>query len=217
MSTEQVTTTGDTAQPGPVVWAAPRTQPPSGPAPKGPRSRWSVGKMVAAGAVAVVVAIGAGVGVSHLSSSSASTTQGPGGAGGQGGPGGQGGGFGGQGGAGSIHSDAVVSDGNGGYTTRRTQTGTVTAISGTSIAVKSVDGFTSTYVVNSSTTVDGSTGSVTTIASGATVTVIGTVSGDTATATSVLSGTAAANGAGGGGGPGGTGGGQAPGQGTTTN
>jgi hypothetical protein len=49
----------------------------------------------------------------------------------------------------SVHGEFVVPDGGGGYTTVTTQTGTVTAISPTSISVRSVDGFSQTYVIPS--------------------------------------------------------------------
>ena len=42
-------------------------------------------------------------------------------------------------------------DANGGYTTMLTQTGTVTAVSAASITVRSVDGYTQTYVIPPST------------------------------------------------------------------
>jgi hypothetical protein len=210
MSTEQITTPGEAHQPDPVLWAAPRTEPQVGQTPTpGPRRRWSVPKIVAAAVAAVVIAVGGGVAVSNISTGT-STTQGPGGAGagpGQGAPG-----AGGFGGAGAIHSDAVISDGNGGYTTRRTQTGTVTAVSGSSITVKSADDFSSTYAITSSTTVDSGSSAVSDIQTGDTVSVVGTVSGNSATATALLTGSAATNqGPGGGQGPGGLG------QGTTTN
>jgi hypothetical protein len=43
--------------------------------------------------------------------------------------------------ANSLHGEYVVSDGNGGYTTELTQTGTVTAISSTALTAKSDDGY----------------------------------------------------------------------------
>jgi hypothetical protein len=49
----------------------------------------------------------------------------------------------------SLHGEFVVADGSGGYTTELTQTGTVTAISPTSITVRSEDGFTQAYVIPS--------------------------------------------------------------------
>ena len=47
----------------------------------------------------------------------------------------------------SLHGEFVVPDGAGGYTTVLTQTGTVTAISPTSITVRSEDGYSQTYVI----------------------------------------------------------------------
>lgn len=52
-------------------------------------------------------------------------------------------------GATSLHGEFVVPDGAGGYTTELTQTGTVTAISPTSITVRSEDGYSQTYVIPS--------------------------------------------------------------------
>ena len=49
----------------------------------------------------------------------------------------------------SLHGEFVVADGNGGYRTELTQTGTVTAISPTSITVRSEDGFSQAYVITS--------------------------------------------------------------------
>ena len=47
----------------------------------------------------------------------------------------------------SLHGESVVADGNGGYRTELTQTGTVTAVSPTSITVRSADGYTQSYVI----------------------------------------------------------------------
>src|SRR3954471_18181616 len=49
----------------------------------------------------------------------------------------------------SLHGEFVVADPAGGYSTELTQTGTVTAISPTSITVRSQDGFTQAYVIPS--------------------------------------------------------------------
>ena len=46
-----------------------------------------------------------------------------------------------------LHGEFVVPDGSGDYTTEMTQTGGVTAISPTSITVRSEDGFSQTYVI----------------------------------------------------------------------
>ncbi len=45
----------------------------------------------------------------------------------------------------ALHGELVVSDGNGGFSTMLTQTGTVTAISPTAITVRSADAFSQTY------------------------------------------------------------------------
>lgn len=77
--------------------------------------------------------------------------RGPGGPGGRGGHGpgfGMGAGPGGE----LLHGEAVVKDANGKIQTVRTVEGTVTAVTGDSITVKAADGFTQTFVVNSSTT-----------------------------------------------------------------
>ena len=47
----------------------------------------------------------------------------------------------------AVHGESVVSDGNGGFTTALSQTGTITAISATSVSVRSADGYTQTYVI----------------------------------------------------------------------
>ena len=47
----------------------------------------------------------------------------------------------------TLHGEFVVADGAGGFTTVLTQTGRLTAISPTSVTVRSDDGFTQTYTV----------------------------------------------------------------------
>jgi hypothetical protein len=133
--------------------------------------------------VAVGIA-GAGAGVVYAASGSTSdTTQGPGGMGG--GPGGQGGQGGPGGGAGqlmdALHGEYVVSDGSGNYTTELLQNGDVTAVSDSSVTVKSDDGYTHTYTIDSDTVVGNGSTDLSTIATGDEVTVIATESGDTAT------------------------------------
>ncbi|GAA3236194.1 hypothetical protein GCM10010532_074450 [Dactylosporangium siamense] len=114
--------------------------------------------------------------------------------GGQGAPGGMGGG--GMGGgtgrganglAGVLYGDFVASDGNGGTVTRRMQTGTVTAVSASSITAKSADGHATTFAVTSSTTVGG--GTIGDVKVGDTVTVVGAISGDAAIATTITDST----------------------------
>lgn len=132
---------------------------------------WSPRKKLAAGAVAAVIAAGGG-GAIWAASSSASTDSpaaAPGGA-----P------------VSALHGEYVSADGNGGYVTKLTQTGSVTALSATSLTAKSEDGFTKTYTITSA--------QATGLATGDTVTVVATESGDTATATSVSDGDAAGQG-----------------------
>ncbi|RSM40291.1 hypothetical protein DMB66_57355 [Actinoplanes sp. ATCC 53533] len=167
-------------------------------------------KIAVAGAIVAAVVATAGITAAVLGTNdggSAATTGGPpgatgqgfAGAGGQGSTGGQapgggqaptgggrGGGLGGGGGtAAALHGTYVVSDGNGGYVTQESQTGTVSAVSATSITVKSVDGYSKTYVVGTSTTVDNGADQIADVATGHTVRVVATVSGNTATATTV--------------------------------
>lgn len=47
----------------------------------------------------------------------------------------------------TVHGEAVLADGSGGYTTTLTQTGTISDLSDSSITVRSSDGFTQTYVL----------------------------------------------------------------------
>ncbi|MFC0434870.1 hypothetical protein [Kutzneria buriramensis] len=178
----------DTQQPAEgtePVWGAP---PPAAPAGAPQPKRWSAGKTAAVVAVAAVVAAGGGYGISKLagSTASAATQGGPGGGFGAGGGGGFGGGRGGGMGGlfSALHGDFTVSD-NGSYVTERMQTGEITAVSATSITAKSVDGYTQTYVIDSSTQVDEGNEKVTDLKTGTTVTIIAKLSGSSGTATSV--------------------------------
>jgi hypothetical protein len=106
------------------------------------------------------------------------------------------GGFGGFGGFGSIlgtgiglggtlHGTAVVKTRDGSYETVAGQRGTVTAVSATSISVKSEDGYQATYVVDKDTVVNG-TEKITAVKQGDNVGVVATVDGGTSTATRVI-------------------------------
>jgi hypothetical protein len=97
--------------------------------------------------------------------------------------GGFGAGFGGV--AGALHGEFVVPRSGGGYQTDDTQRGSVTAVSTSSITVKSADGFTKTYKVTSSTLVDAQRDGIGSIKNGHQVSVLATVSGGTAAATSI--------------------------------
>ena len=104
----------------------------------------------------------------------------------QGRPGGFGFGMGFGGLFGAVHGQFVVPRSGGGYQTIDTQRGSVTAVSATSITVKSADGFSKTYQVVSSTNVDGKRNGISPVKTGHQVTVTATVSGSTATAVSIL-------------------------------
>jgi hypothetical protein len=55
--------------------------------------------------------------------------------------------------AGVLHSEYVVSDGHGGYTTKMTQTGVVDELTLTQIVIRSDDGFTQIYLFPSASVV----------------------------------------------------------------
>jgi hypothetical protein len=130
------------------VWGAPQPSP----------RRWGLRETAAAVGVAAVIAALGGAAIYAATESNSHSFGGPHqafgpGGGMPGGPGGQHGAIGGPGpaavGSTSLHGEFVVPDGAGGYTTQLTQTGTVTAISATSITVRSEDGFSQTYVIPS--------------------------------------------------------------------
>ncbi|HEX9968706.1 MAG TPA: hypothetical protein VGB03_01100 [Acidimicrobiales bacterium] len=91
---------------------------------------------------------------------------GPDGGGKHGGPGGH-----------ALHGEFVVPDGNGGYRTMQVQNGTVTAVSNSSITVKSADGFTKAYVVDEETRVNAGRDGIADVAEGDTVHVDAVVDG----------------------------------------
>ncbi|MDQ0378631.1 hypothetical protein [Amycolatopsis thermophila] len=165
MSTEPTTTEAPAA-----AWGDPQP-----PAPK-----WSGTKTAIAAAVAVVIAAVGGVAI-YLGTSSGTDQQAGGFPGG-----GRTGQLGGVGGTASIlrealHGDFTVSA-DGGYAVERFQSGEATAVSANSITVRSRDGYTQSYVIDSSTEKAGNP------AAGSSVTVLAKVSGDTATATSITDG-----------------------------
>lgn len=151
-----------------------------------PAQKWSTRKTVVAVAIAVGVAAAGGAAIYAASGSTdASATQGGGMQGGPGGTQQQGGGQSEL--MNALHGEFVVSDGNGGYTTELTQTGTVTQISSTALTAKSTDGYTRTYTIDSSTAV-GDNANISSIATGDTVTVLAKLAGTTATAETVSEG-----------------------------
>jgi hypothetical protein len=125
------------------------------------------------------------------------------------GPGGPG--FARAGGLGALHGQFVIAKPGGGYQTIDVQRGAVTAVSATSITLRSSDGFSHTYAITSSTLVDAQRSGIGSVKVGHQVSLTAEVSGSTATAMSVLDGTVLrqgrhAFGFGGNGGPGGPGG-----------
>ena len=97
-----------------------------------------------------------------------------------GGPGAPGGLF------GALHGTAVVPKSGGGYQTIAFQNGKVTAVSGTSITLRSADGYSRSYQVTSSTLVNAQRDGIGSIKAGNQVIVTATVSGSTATATRII-------------------------------
>ncbi|ATE55114.1 hypothetical protein [Actinosynnema pretiosum] len=201
--TEPMTTTGAVGPDGRVRGAAGQ-----GAGTPPPRVR----RGLVAGVIALAVAVGGGV--VHATSGSSEASSAIGQAPDGGGFGGSGGGMGGGAAVDALHGEYVVSDGDGGYATRVVQTGTITAISGTSVTAASPDGYARTYVIDAETVFGAmtgpggaggqggpgdsggtagsgaaadasSTGSAADLAAGDEITVVATASGDTATATRV--------------------------------
>lgn len=73
---------------------------------------------------------------------------------------------------GGIHGQFTVPAPNGGYQTILTQIGTVDSVSGSSITVKSEDGYTHTYTVDNNTLVAAGNNGITDVAKGDTVRVL---------------------------------------------
>jgi hypothetical protein len=86
---------------------------------------------------------------------------------------------------GAIHGQFVTSKPGGGYQTIDIQRGTVTAVGSSSITVKSRDGYTTTYQVTSSTSVDGRRAGIGSVKTGQAVSVLATVDGTSVTATQI--------------------------------
>jgi hypothetical protein len=87
---------------------------------------------------------------------------------------------------GAVHGTAVVPKSGGGYQTIAFQNGKVTAVSGTSITLRSADGYSRSYQVTSSTLVNAQRDGIGSIKAGHQVIVTATVSGSAATATRVI-------------------------------
>ncbi|EME51398.1 hypothetical protein [Amycolatopsis decaplanina] len=147
------------------------------PAPAGePKKAWSGRKTAIAAGVAVVIAAGGGAAIWAGTAANGAEQGGM-----MGGPGGGRMIFGPGGGMprDALHGDFVVSDGNGGYSTERMQTGEITEISATSVSLTSKDGYKQVYTIDSTTRKTGDP------KTGETVTVNAKVTGNTATATSI--------------------------------
>lgn len=82
---------------------------------------------------------------------------------------------------GALHGELVVPKGTG-FQTVDVQRGDVTAVSPTSLTVKSADGFTKTYVLTPATIVEAGRDGITTVKVGEKVGVLATVTGNVATA-----------------------------------
>ena len=102
----------------------------------------------------------------------------------RGGMGGMGGGMGGPGMRGAVHGQFVVPDGTG-WRTVAMQRGVVTAVSSTSLTVKSKDGYTKTYVLTAKTLVNAGRDGIATVKKDQEVAVVATVKGHTSTAVDV--------------------------------
>jgi hypothetical protein len=87
---------------------------------------------------------------------------------------------------GAVHGTVVVPKSGGGYQTVAFQNGKVTAVSSTSITLRSADGYSRTYQVTSSTLVNAQRDGIGSIKSGNQVIATATVSGSTATATRII-------------------------------
>lgn len=88
-----------------------------------------------------------------------------------------------------IHGEFVTAAPNGGYQTIATQRGEVTAVTSTSLTVKSADGFSRTYRVDDNTLVNAGNNGIADVQTGDTVSVMAIVTDGTAAAVDVRDGT----------------------------
>ena len=139
-------------------------------------NRWSAKNVIAAVGIAGAIAV-AGGGVIYAASHSSENNGGPGNS-----PFGAGPGMNMNSGMGlsgtALHGEFVIADDNGGYRTELTQTGTVTAVSDTSVTTKSSDDFTQTYTITDSS-------NVAAVKVGDTVSIQGTETNGTVTAVTI--------------------------------
>jgi hypothetical protein len=87
---------------------------------------------------------------------------------------------------GAVHGTVVVPKPGGGYQTVAFQNGKVTAVSSTSITLRSADGYSHSYQVTSSTMVNAQRGGIGSIKAGNQVMVDATVRGSTTTAVRIV-------------------------------
>jgi hypothetical protein len=87
---------------------------------------------------------------------------------------------------GAVHGTVVVPKSGGGYQTVAFQNGKVTAVSSTSITLRSADGYSRTYPVTSSTNVNAQRDGIGSIKAGNQVVVTATVSGSTTTVIRII-------------------------------
>jgi hypothetical protein len=86
----------------------------------------------------------------------------------------------------ALHGTVTVEKQGGGYQTLDGQRGAVTAVSKDSITVKSVDGFSETYVVTADTLVNAKRDGIASIIKGDEVAIIATAEGSTSTAVRIM-------------------------------
>jgi len=93
----------------------------------------------------------------------------------------------------ALHGEVIVPNSDGTFTTVLVQRGEVTAVSATSVTVKSADGFTQAYSVaaDSQIRVDGRVGAIGDVRAGDAVGVRATKSGSTVTVDNLVAGDAA--------------------------
>ncbi len=87
---------------------------------------------------------------------------------------------------GVVHGQVVVPEAGGKFRTEDIQTGKVTAVSGSSLTVRSADGFTKSYRVTGATQVDAGKTGIGSVKVGNQVAITATVSGSTASLTRVI-------------------------------
>ena len=92
-------------------------------------------------------------------------------------------------GFGAIHGEFTVTAPGGGYETLATQRGTVTAVSSSSITLKSADGFTRSYAIGANTLVVAGNNGIADVKSGDTVRILAVVNGGTANAVDLVDAT----------------------------